>query len=530
MLVEPLHLNLDLVDPSVSKQSVIKIITLVNSGTANAAFKIRTTARERYSTTPNSGLLGPGQECDIIVTMLPLSQEQYIDFSSTMSCTDKFLVRSCFTDESVTEDNVRGETAASWWNSRPKSELTDQVITCSYIRQATRVEVGQSKLRFQKERSPHKMVGTSRVLAEEILVLLNNTRQRQAFKIRTTARDRYRVEPSCGIVESGQKYSVRISMVQPRGVTSDKFQVRCVVADADTDETQIKRNEWWAEPTIKSKLYDTTLDSIYISDADEENISDKNRGNGYLDLKKTEPATTLAVLPTDSSINADEGSYDALLKIVLVGDSDVGKTSLLTRFSDDNFSNSFISTIGVDFRWRTMSIKDKNIKLQIWDTAGQERFRTITSAYYRGADGIVVVYDITNKESFDHVDMWMKEIHKFTDDNHVRVLVVGNKCDMEEKREIPTSLAREYCNQRGMKVVETSAKTATRVNTAFIDMAEEILENRQKFAENKPKELDYSGETSLNQASQSCEGIMQSCFAFIKGKAGFGHTSYGKQI
>ena len=122
----------------------------------------------RYSTTPNSGLLGPGQECDIIVTMLPLSQEQYIDFSSTMSCTDKFLVRSCFTDESVTEDNVRGETAASWWNSRPKSELTDQVITCSYIRQATRVEVGQSKLRFQKERSPHKMVGTSRVLAEEV--------------------------------------------------------------------------------------------------------------------------------------------------------------------------------------------------------------------------------------------------------------------------------------------------------------------------------------------------------------------------
>lgn len=102
--------------------------------------------------------------------------------------------------------------------------------------------------------------------------------------------------------------------------------------------------------------------------------------------------------------------YDYLFKLVLIGDSGVGKSCLLLRFADDNFTDSYISTIGVDFRFRTITIDDKIVKLQIWDTAGQERFRTITSAYYRGADGIIMVYDVTSSESFDHVEEWLSEV------------------------------------------------------------------------------------------------------------------------
>lgn len=109
-----------------------------------------------------------------------------------------------------------------------------------------------------------------------------------------------------------------------------------------------------------------------------------------------------------SSIKRD---YDYLFKLVLIGDSSVGKSCLLLRFADDSFTESYISTIGVDFRFRTVKIEDKTVKLQIWDTAGQERFRTITSAYYRGADGIIMVYDVTRRESFDHVQVCQREIY-----------------------------------------------------------------------------------------------------------------------
>jgi len=107
------------------------------------------------------------------------------------------------------------------------------------------------------------------------------------------------------------------------------------------------------------------------------------------------------LIPLTMSMKRD---YDYLFKLVLIGDSGVGKSCLLLRFADDNFTDSYISTIGVDFRFRTITIDKKTVKLQIWDTAGQERFRTITSAYYRGADGIIMVYDVTSSESFDHVE------------------------------------------------------------------------------------------------------------------------------
>eukprot|EP01083_Nonionella_stella_P109907 321089_1 len=126
--------------------------------------------------------------------------------------------------------------------------------------------------------------------------------------------------------------------------------------------------------------------------------------------------------------------YDYLFKLVLIGDSGVGKSCLLLRFADDSFTDSYISTIGVDFRFRTVNIDMKTVKLQIWDTAGQERFRTITSAYYRGAHGIIIVYDITDKESFDNIREWLFEVSRFAADD-VSMLLVGNKSDLSEKRQ-----------------------------------------------------------------------------------------------
>jgi len=166
--------------------------------------------------------------------------------------------------------------------------------------------------------------------------------------------------------------------------------------------------------------------------------------------------------------------YDYLFKLVLIGDSGVGKSCLLLRFADDNFTDSYISTIGVDFRFRTVTIDSKIVKLQIWDTAGQERFRTITSAYYRGADGIIMVYDVTSSESFDHVEEWLSEVDRYANENTCKLLV-GNKADLSEKREVSEETAQRFADKLNISFLETSAKTATNVEAAFLTMAKELI-------------------------------------------------------
>eukprot|EP00887_Chlorella_sp_A99_P006405 scaffold3.g6405.t1 len=166
--------------------------------------------------------------------------------------------------------------------------------------------------------------------------------------------------------------------------------------------------------------------------------------------------------------------YDFLFKLLLIGDSGVGKSCLLLRFADDTYTESYISTIGVDFKIRTVELDGKVIKLQIWDTAGQERFRTITSSYYRGAHGIIVVFDVTDQDSFNNVKQWLNEIdrraHGYANEN-VNKLLVGNKVDLTSKRVVDSATAKAFADEIGIPYIETSAKNAT---NAFMAMAAEI--------------------------------------------------------
>lgn len=168
--------------------------------------------------------------------------------------------------------------------------------------------------------------------------------------------------------------------------------------------------------------------------------------------------------------------YDYLFKLVLIGDSGVGKSCLLLRFADDQFTESYISTIGVDFRFRTVKVDGKTVKLQIWDTAGQERFRTITSAYYRGADGIIMVYDVSNQESFDHVQDWLQEVNRYASDGTCKLLI-GNKNDRPDKV-VNTAMGQTMGDELNISFLETSAKTADNVEAAFMRMAQQLIKTR----------------------------------------------------
>eukprot|EP01135_Chromosphaera_perkinsii_P009379 Nk52_evm55s1737 gene=Nk52_evmTU55s1737 len=166
-------------------------------------------------------------------------------------------------------------------------------------------------------------------------------------------------------------------------------------------------------------------------------------------------------------------AYDYLFKLLLIGDSGVGKTCILFRFSDDAFNSTFISTIGIDFKIRTIELDGKKIKLQIWDTAGQERFRTITTAYYRGAMGILLVYDVANEKSFDNIKNWIRNINQHASAD-VEKMILGNKCDMEDTRVISKERGEKLAEECGIKFLETSAKNNINVEEAFLTIARDI--------------------------------------------------------
>lgn len=199
-------------------------------------------------------------------------------------------------------------------------------------------------------------------------------------------------------------------------------------------------------------------------------------------------------------------TYDLLFKLLLIGDSGVGKTCVLFRFSDDTFNHTFISTIGIDFKIKTVELQGKKIKLQIWDTAGQERFHTITTSYYRGANGILLVYDITQPKTFDNISKWVRNINEHASEDVERMLI-GNKCDMEDKRLISEERGRKVAEENGIKFFETSAKENINIEIAFNTLAEDIL-NKQSPGRETSKEPDLKlnkDDTSRNQLGSCCK-------------------------
>ena len=151
----------------------------------------------------------------------------------------------------------------------------------------------------------------------------------------------------------------------------------------------------------------------------------------------------------------------------------------MIRFTDNTFSDNYITTIGVDFKIKTLEIESKSAKLQIWDTAGQERFKNIISSYYKGAQGVMLVYDITDIDSFECLNSWLIEIEKNAPKNVYKILV-GNKCDLENERKIKIEQGEEFARQYGMKFFETSAKDSTNVIEAFTTMTKELIKNNSK--------------------------------------------------
>ena len=173
---------------------------------------------------------------------------------------------------------------------------------------------------------------------------------------------------------------------------------------------------------------------------------------------------------------------DYIFKIVLIGDTSVGKSCLLTRFADDQFTENYVTTIGVDFRFKTMIVMDKIIKVQVWDTAGQERYRSITNTYYRGAKGILIVFDLTNPESFNNIENWINEVTVFTGKD-VIIMCLGNKSDL--KKEINKNTIDEFKKKTKLEIINVSAKTGDGVEDAFKHIIELLIKKNMEKKETK---------------------------------------------
>ncbi|XP_045695869.1 ras-related protein Rab-3C isoform X2 [Phyllostomus hastatus] len=183
--------------------------------------------------------------------------------------------------------------------------------------------------------------------------------------------------------------------------------------------------------------------------------------------------------------DSSDQNFDYMFKLLIIGNSSVGKTSFLFRYADDSFTSAFVSTVGIDFKVKTVFRNEKRIKLQIWDTAGQERYRTITTAYYRGAMGFVLMYDVTNEGSFTAVQDWSTQIKTYSWDN-AQVILVGNKCDMEDERVVSTERGRRLGEQLGFEFFETSAKDNVNVKQTFERLVDVICDRMSESLEADP--------------------------------------------
>jgi len=202
--------------------------------------------------------------------------------------------------------------------------------------------------------------------------------------------------------------------------------------------------------------------------------------------------------------DAADQNFDYMFKLLIIGNSSVGKTSFLFRYADDSFTSAFVSTVGIDFKVKTVFRNDKRVKLQIWDTAGQERYRTITTAYYRGAMGFILMYDITNEESFNAVQDWVTQIKTYSWDN-AQVVLVGNKCDMKNERVVGYDRGRLLAEHLGLEFFETSAKENVNVKQVFESLVDKICNKMNESLTSANEMTNTRSTQQLN--SQNLKGI-----------------------
>jgi len=203
--------------------------------------------------------------------------------------------------------------------------------------------------------------------------------------------------------------------------------------------------------------------------------------------------------------DGEEGE-EYLFKVVIIGDSAVGKSNLLSRYARNEFNLHSKATIGVEFQTQSMEIDGKEVKAQIWDTAGQERFRAVTSAYYRGAVGALVVYDISRRTTFDSVSRWLQELNTHSDTTVAKMLV-GNKSDLGNIRDVSVEEGKNLAEAEGLFFMETSALDSTNVKTAFEIVIKEIYNNVSRKVLNSDS---YKAELSLNRVSLTNNGTDES--------------------
>eukprot|EP01016_Furgasonia_blochmanni_P057196 TRINITY_DN988_c0_g1_i1.p2 TRINITY_DN988_c0_g1~~TRINITY_DN988_c0_g1_i1.p2 ORF type:complete len:286 (-),score=50.37 TRINITY_DN988_c0_g1_i1:238-1095(-) len=184
---------------------------------------------------------------------------------------------------------------------------------------------------------------------------------------------------------------------------------------------------------------------------------------------------------TPMATRTRENNYDHAVKLLMLGESGVGKSSLLLRFAEDKFSSTFLTTLGVEYKQKVIQVNNSNTLVQVWDTAGQERFRTITPIYYRSVDGVILVYDVADRHSFESVSYWIKNLQDYGDPNIITILV-GNKADLVERKHVTTEEGVRTAEGFKMNFVETSAKNNSGVNETFAKITEQILERRMRNA------------------------------------------------
>ncbi|CAG0918564.1 unnamed protein product [Notodromas monacha] len=272
----------------------------------------------------------------------------------------------------------------------------------------------------------------------------------------------------------------------------------------------------WKSRDSVPKLVDEYLAAKLMVDEFATHSMPLDKINHGFDLMHAGKSQNLCdVMPAKSSrASGDVPSHDCVLKLLMAGDSGVGKSSLVYRFIDNTFTPTFVSTVGVDFKIKNVSVKQRKVRLQIWDTAGQERYQSITPAYYRSANGVVIVFDLTNVDSFSHVTRWMQLIQKHCDDD-VEVFLVGNKCD-QENRKVRRVDAENWARKNRIHYLEVSAKTGENVCDTFLWLSECALSAQAKRLENERAALLTGNETKkLSAKNRRQESTCYSALCYI---------------